>query len=105
MGSSANAYSPAVHCEVRQRQELQGAEMRCRELAGVDGNRTHQGRDTPPIGFEDRARHQATNYSLTKLQANDVASPFQGVHQLQHIRDPADGQGILGVKILQAKAA
>ena len=32
-------------------------------LAGADGNRTHRGRDAPPIGFEDRERHQATNYS------------------------------------------
>ena len=32
-------------------------------LAGVDGNRTHRGRDAPPIGFEDRERHQATSYS------------------------------------------
>ena len=32
-------------------------------LAGADGNRTHRGRDAPPIGFEDRERHQATYYS------------------------------------------
>jgi len=31
-------------------------------LAEVDVNRTHQGRDAPPIGFEDRAPHQRTNY-------------------------------------------
>ena len=29
-------------------------------------NRTHRGRDTPPIGFEDRERHQATD-CLRKL--------------------------------------
>jgi len=32
------------------------------ELAEVDENRTHQGRDAPPIGFEDREPHQRTNY-------------------------------------------
>ncbi len=35
-------------------------------MAGVDGNRTHRRRDTPSIGFEDRERHQATNYSHLK---------------------------------------
>lgn len=29
-------------------------------------NRTHRGRGTPPIGFEDRERHQATDYSPIK---------------------------------------
>ena len=33
------------------------------KLAGADENRTHRGRDTPPNGFEDRERHQTTNYS------------------------------------------
>jgi hypothetical protein len=37
-------------------------------VAGADGNRTHQGRDTPPTGFEDRARHQTTNYSLMNIR-------------------------------------
>jgi len=32
-------------------------------LAGADGNRIHQGRDTPPTGFEDRERHQTTSCS------------------------------------------
>jgi|GEM_PF-3127357 len=32
-------------------------------MAGADENRTHRGRDTPPNGFEDRERHQTTNYS------------------------------------------
>jgi len=31
-------------------------------MAEVDENRTHQGRDTPRIGFEDREPHQRTNY-------------------------------------------
>ena len=31
-------------------------------LAEIDVNRTHQRRDTPPIGFEDREPHQMTNY-------------------------------------------
>ncbi len=53
-------------------------------MAGVDGDRTHQRRDTPPIGFEDRARHQATNYSRI-LKIYDVAGPFQGIDQLQHV--------------------
>ena len=34
-------------------------------------NRTHRGRDTPPIGFEGRERHQATDYSLIK-QLNPI---------------------------------
>ena len=34
----------------------------CLNLAEVDENRTHQGRDTPRIGFEDREPHQRTNY-------------------------------------------
>jgi len=33
-------------------------------LAEVDENRTHQGRDTPPIGFEDREPHQRADYLL-----------------------------------------
>ena len=41
-------------------------------VAGADGNRTHRGRDTPPIGFEDRARHQTTNYSLNKHSENRI---------------------------------
>ena len=36
-------------------------------MAEVDVNRTHQGRDTPPIGFEDREPHQRTNYLHGKL--------------------------------------
>ena len=36
-------------------------------LAEVDENRTHQGRDTPRIGFEDREPHQRTNYLRNKL--------------------------------------
>lgn len=32
-------------------------------MAGADENRTHQGRDTPPSGFEDRERHQTTSCS------------------------------------------
>lgn len=42
-------------------------------MAGVDVNRTHRGRDTPPIGFEDRERHQATDYSPTHF----VSSVYQ----------------------------
>jgi len=37
-------------------------------MAGADENRTHRGRDTPPTGFEDRARHQTTNYSRLKSE-------------------------------------
>lgn len=37
-------------------------------------NRTHRGRDTPPIGFEGRERHQATDYSLIK-QVNSIYQP------------------------------
>ncbi|PLX98387.1 MAG: hypothetical protein C0622_11665 [Desulfuromonas sp.] len=37
------------------------------QMAEVDVNRTHQGRDTPPIGFEDRAPHQRTNYLQKRL--------------------------------------
>lgn len=39
-------------------------------LAGVNGNRTHQGRDTPLTGFEDREHHQATTYSLNLTLTN-----------------------------------
>ena len=35
--------------------------LACAQQAGVDGSRTHPGRDLPPrTGFEDRGRHQAT---------------------------------------------
>ncbi len=37
-------------------------------MAEVDENRTHQGRDTPRIGFEDREPHQRTNYLHDKLK-------------------------------------
>ena len=72
-------------------------------LAGVDGNRTHQGGDASPIGFEDRARHQTTNYSRI-LKPYDVASSFQSVDQFQHVGNPADGQGFFDVEKFQAQA-
>ena len=72
-------------------------------MAGVDGNRTHQGGDASPIGFEDRARHQTTNYSRI-LKSYDVASPFQSIDQFQHVGNPADGQGFFHVEKFQAQA-
>ena len=48
-------------------------------LAEVDVNRTHQGRGTPPIGFEDRAPHQRTNYLQNKLWGFYVYSLFSSI--------------------------
>ena len=72
-------------------------------MAGVDGNRTHWGRDAPPIGFEDRARHQTTNYSRI-LKSNDIASTFKCIDQFQHVGNPADCQGFFHVEKFQAQA-
>ena len=53
-------------------------------MAEVDENRTHQGRDTPRIGFEDREPHQRTNYLRNLFLSGN--RPFsQSLRQSAHL--------------------
>ena len=77
----------------------------CIKLAGADGNRTHRGRDAPPIGFEDRERHQATNCShkirpeiyqlddydssFLSLRLDDVVGLLHCFNGFEHVRNLA----------------
>ncbi len=59
--------------KVKRAHSLMGADPF--NLAEVDENRTHRGRDTPPIGFEDRERHQSAGYLLKELSKTRLFHP------------------------------
>ena len=62
------------------------------KMAEADENRTHLGRDTPHIGFEDRECHQSTCClrDSKRSGADDPPGVQLGFGNLKHIGDPAD---------------
>lgn len=60
-------------------------------VANVHGNRTHQGRETPPIGFEDQARHQHRNHTQENINLP---------HQMRRVKRLKCGGASLGRDLL-----